>query len=108
VKLFTGLCLLFMIWLSIAQASHHHGLWPGQSAQAQSVSADHPASPKGYQDNEETCQLCIAMHSALPGIFRFAVILGVLLAVLLLERTEQPIVSFWSFSLFSRPPPCSL
>ena len=104
-KLFAGLCLLFMVWLSVAQASHHHGLWPGQSAKAQSVSLEHPSKSGSSQESEETCQLCIAMHSALPGIFRFAAILGVLLAVLLVERSERPIVSFWAFSLFSRPPP---
>lgn len=105
-RLFAALSLLFMVWLSIAQAGHHHGLWPGQSAHTQSVSVEHPGNPGTTQDNEDTCQLCIAMHMALPGIFRFAAILGALLALLLPERSEQPTVSFWVFSLFSRPPPC--
>src|ERR1700744_5537076 len=54
-------CVLLVFWAGVAQAAHIHGSWlPHNTTHITSVT-DLPV-----QTGDEHCQLCQAMHSALP------------------------------------------
>jgi len=93
-------CVLLVAVAGIAQAAHIHGDWlPSSTAQI----AAHSGSSSGFA--EDSCPLCLAMHSALPVTGFAALIVGLLLEInLLLASTRKP-RSLWYFAAFSRPPP---
>jgi len=86
----------------IAQAAHIHGeLLPSSAIRAAAHTAVAPAL------GEDSCPLCVAMHSALP-VAGFAALLVALLleCSLLLVSTHKP-RTLWYFAAFSRPPPAA-
>jgi hypothetical protein len=93
-------CALLVTSAGIAQAAHIHGQWlPHHAAQA-GANASH-AGVSG----EDSCPLCVAMHSALP-VTGFAPLADAPLcttrfAALPRSTPETP----WYFAAFSRPPP---
>ncbi len=80
-----------------------HTTWTERgNAVAHAPSAISPA-----ETGEEHCQLCQAMHSALPlaeraTAFSFTTITAVALELVPLSASSQ-----WLFAMFSRPPPAS-
>jgi hypothetical protein len=93
-------CALLLGLAGIAQAGHIHGQWlPSSATQIAALSALPP------ELGENSCPLCMAMHSALP-MTGFAVLLvGLLLECsVLLVSTHKP-RTLWYFAAFSRPPP---
>ncbi|WP_128913123.1 hypothetical protein [Granulicella sibirica] len=101
---FVHLAALLMLWMSVAQATHHHGSWTGGT---EAHASDHRQFLHIIQsnDSELTCPLCMAGHSTLLA---FAVLTERLQVdpeplSICLEFTEPAL--FWSFDLFGRPPP---
>ncbi|HEY4009861.1 MAG TPA: hypothetical protein VGM11_06895, partial [Acidobacteriaceae bacterium] len=81
-------------------AAHIHGdLLPNTTTQ---ITA-HVAQGGGIA--EDSCPLCMAMHSALP-VTAFVPVIGSLLLAsgILLAISRKP-QSLWYFAAFSRPPP---
>lgn len=98
-------CLWLVSVVGIAQAAHVHGDWlPHHDARAGSSPAQVGAT------GEESCPLCVAMHSALPVAGFSAVLLGVLFGFGLASRAGRRADLPWHFAAFSRPPPalCAL
>jgi hypothetical protein len=98
------LATLLMLFVSIAQAMHHHGSQTGGTI-AHASKHDRDSISNLSNDSELTCPLCIVGHSTLPAIRT------------LTERPGsrgEPLIpgfqiaephGFWSYNLFCRPPP---
>ncbi len=97
------LSALLLLWMSVAQAAHHHGsLTDGAKARASNI-ASFEANDPGT--SELACPICIVSHSVLPSF-------PVLVSRLdprgeTLSCVHQPpeAAGFWSYDLFGRPPP---
>lgn len=99
-RAFALLCLLAVTVAGVAQSAHIHGDWlPHHAAQASSQPAQAGAT------GEESCPLCVAMHSALP-VASFAAPLPAELfgGVFACNAGRKPDLP-WHFAAFSRPPP---
>jgi hypothetical protein len=81
----TGLCLVLLAMLAVAQVAHLH---------ANETDADH-------------CQLCIVMHTAVPTVAAAAVIVIVQLGALAPVAEPVFILRKKQIRLFIRPPPVS-
>jgi|ERR1700722_9299614 hypothetical protein len=94
------LCVLLVGVAGVAQAAHIHGeLLPSSAVKAAAHTAVSPAL------GEDSCPLCVAMHSALPVTGFTALLVALLLECnLLLASTHKPRLQ-WYFAAFSRPPP---
>lgn len=93
-------CLLLVTVAGIAQAAHVHGDWlPHHAAQAGSGPVQVGAA------GEESCPLCVAMHSALPVASFEAALVALLLCASILAKTGRKPDLPWHFAAFSRPPP---
>lgn len=93
-------CLLVFLIAGIAQAAHVHGEWlPHHTAQAGSLPAQVAST------GEESCPLCVAMHSALPVASFIAALIGLLFAGSLSFASGRKPDLPWHFAGFSRPPP---
>lgn len=79
------LCLVLLALLTFAQATHLHK----------------------NQTAAEHCQLCIAMHSAMPTVSAAAAIILVALGVPTRQAEPTFVVQQRFFRLFIRPPPVS-
>ena len=93
---------VFAIFLGlVAQTVHTH------KVTFSSAKADHHAYLSTPDHNADNCQLCVAMHSAMPAQATLSVALPLITEVLLTMPTERvyrlPFASFY----FSRPPPFS-
>jgi hypothetical protein len=96
-------CVLLTGAIGVAQAAHMHGEWlPKHAAQVASSSAQSGAA------GEESCPLCIAMHSALPVSGFTAVIHAIVSERHVAAFTGHTPETPWHFAAFSRPPPASL
>lgn len=94
------LCVLLVGIAGIAQAAHIHGEWlPNSATQVAAHTSLAPAI------GEDSCPLCVAMHSALPVAGFGALLIGLLLEIELLLATGRKPLSQWYFAGFSRPPP---
>ena len=97
------LCLLLVGGASTAQAAHKHGRWLPQSA----VKASVPMNAAQLPGGEERCQLCQAMHLAMPASMRVEPARLVLVACKATEWADRVAESQWHFAMFSRPPPAA-
>lgn len=93
-------CVFLVAGAGIAQAAHIHGDWlPHHAPQFAASSAQGGVVP------EDSCPLCIAMHSAMPvsGLVALlvALVLEISLALVASRKPKTP----WHFAAFSRPPP---
>ena len=97
------LCVMLVGVAGVAQAAHIHGDWlPKAAAQATA----HTALSDGIA--EDSCPLCMAMHSALPVAGFAAGLVALLLeAGIFALRSRKPRRT-WYFAAFSRPPPLNL
>lgn len=77
------LCLSLMALLVAVQVAHFH--------------------PVG--DDADHCQLCIAMHSAVPVEVIAAVVVLVRIRTVAPVFQARPVVRYWHPKLFTRPPP---
>lgn len=103
-----AVCLFLLVAASFAQVAHSHKLELNAGAASPSVTAQHHGSHSNLPGSEETCLLCVTMHSVLAGAIVTAIATA-LLAILSVSRyQQQPIAQLWHFCLFSRPPPCLL
>lgn len=94
------LCLALVTLAGVAQAAHVHGDWlPHHAAQAGAQ------LPQASAVGEESCPLCVAMHSALPVASFSAVSLGLILAGSISFNSGRTPEVPWHFAGFSRPPP---
>jgi hypothetical protein len=95
---------LLLLFLSLAQSMHHHG-FPAVGAKARVDGTHRTLEASSPADSELTCPLCISSHLVLPSC---ADAIGRLMffgrAVFRTRETAAP-YRFWSFPLFSRPPP---
>jgi hypothetical protein len=96
----TFACVLLVGVAGIAQAAHIHGDWLPQSAPH--VSASTPGAPA---IGEDSCPLCVAMHSALPGTGFAVLSIGLPPESPLISATGRKPETQWHFAAFSRPPP---
>lgn len=96
-------CVLLVSIAGVAQAAHIHGDWlPNSSAQAAAHVTQTPATA------EDSCPLCVAMHSALPVTGFGVLLVGLLLEINLLLASSHKPRSPWYFAAFSRPPPTAI
>lgn len=96
-------CVLLVGVAGIAQAAHIHGDWlPSSGTQL----AAHVAGSSAI--GEDSCPLCVAMHSALPATILAAPLPGLLLEQNLLLASAHTPTLVWYFAAFSRPPPALL
>jgi len=87
----------------IAQAAHVHGPWlPHSKAHVRSAIDSQPLS------GDERCQLCQAMHSALPVANTTLAMTSPLLQMNLSVNLDRLPEVRWQFAMFSRPPPATL
>lgn len=92
--------VLLVAAAGIAQAAHIHGDWlPHNSPQLVAGSA------QGGAVAEDSCPLCIAMHSALPVSGFIALLVALVLQISLALVTGRKPDAPWHFAAFSRPPP---
>jgi len=101
-RIYVHLAALLTLWMSLAQAAHHHGSWTeGPAAYASLHSIDSGAA----NSSELNCPLCMVGQTTLPA---FA------MPIERLSACTEPLCSrfdpaeprgFWSYYLFSRPPP---
>ncbi len=56
-------------------------------------------------DDADHCQLCIAMHSAVPVAVIAAVVVLVRIRTVALAVQSRPVVRYWHPKLLTRPPP---
>jgi hypothetical protein len=93
-------CVLLVCSAGIAQAAHIHGDWlPHHAAQAGTAVAQ-----AGLSD-EESCPLCIAMHSAMPVTGFTALALAPFVVANFARYSGRRPDTPWYFAAFSRPPP---
>lgn len=96
-------CVVLVSVAGVAQAAHIHGDWlPSSVTQA----AAHSSASSSVA--EDSCPLCVAMHSALPVTGFAAILVGLLLEINLLLASGHKPRSPWYFAAFSRPPPANL
>jgi len=94
-------CLLLVVGASFEQAVHIHGQWLPQKAIHATAVPDGSQLPGG----EESCPLCMAMHSALPAVAHVQVVQLVLVECNVVQRVDYAPETLWHFAMFSRPPP---
>jgi hypothetical protein len=98
------LSVLLVLFSSIAQAAHHHGSWT-DGAQVRVLSNVHTFVANESDVSELTCPLCMVSHSVLPSFPALIARLNFCAAIAsFVLRTMEP-RGFWSYDLFSRPPP---
>lgn len=103
-----AVCLFLLVSVSFAGVAHTHKLNLAAIAASPSAAAQHHGSHSNPLGSEETCLLCVTMHSVLAGSIVIAIATA-LLAILAASLYQQrPIAQLWHFCLFSRPPPCLL
>lgn len=84
----------------VAQAAHIHGDWLPQNAPHVGATAAQTGLP-----DEDSCPLCIAMHSALPVSGFMALLVALVLQISLTLFSGRKPDTPWHFAAFSRPPP---
>jgi hypothetical protein len=96
-------CVFLVAGAGIAQAAHIHGDWLPHNAPQLAASP-----PQGGAVPEDSCPLCMAMHSALPVsglvVLLIALLLEINLALVAGRKPDTP----WHFAAFSRPPPLAI
>ena len=99
-RMLTLACLLLVAGASTVDAVHIHGEWlPHHGAQV-------GAAAVGSQlPGEESCPLCVAMHSALPVVARLEPVRVVLLGSKMAQGVDRAPETMWHFAMYSRPPP---
>ncbi|MFC5860967.1 hypothetical protein ACFPT7_01530 [Acidicapsa dinghuensis] len=103
-----AVCLFLLVSVSFAGVAHNHTLGLSSASGPTTVVAAHHGPHSNLPGSEETCLLCVTMHSVLIGTVVIAIataLLAILAATLFQQR---PIAQLWHFCLFSRPPPCLL
>jgi hypothetical protein len=94
-------CLLLVLVASCLQAAHIHGDWlPHHSVQLEKA-----ATSGELPGSEETCPLCVAMHSALPFSARVALVSLTVVEVRIMLVTDRLPNGQWHYARFGRPPP---
>ena len=93
-------CLVLVGVMSTAQAAHTHG-----AALAKTRISAHGPSVAGQASDEDTCPLCVAMHSALPAGPMPAPQAALVLTLTQGEASQPAPEQRWPFAMFSRPPP---
>ncbi|HEY4358800.1 MAG TPA: hypothetical protein VGN16_23835 [Acidobacteriaceae bacterium] len=96
-------CTLLVCGAGVAQAAHIHGSWLPESRTHISSGIDSQT-----QTGDERCQLCQAMHSALPVANTTLAMTSPLLHMNLSVRLDRLPEVRWQFAMFSRPPPATL
>ncbi len=98
------LAALLLLFISFAQAVHHHVSW-NEVAQTH-VSGKAPSLHANESElSELTCPLCIASHTVLPTFpARIARLQFCAEIVSFVFHASAP-RRLWSYKLFSRPPP---
>ncbi len=94
-------CLLLVVGASSAQASHIHGRWLPQKA----IRAGAPLDASQLPGGENSCPVCMAMHSALPVAAHVEVVRMVLVECEVVQAVDRAPETLWHFAMFSRPPP---
>ncbi len=94
-------CLLLVVGASSAQASHIHGQWLPQKAARVAAALDASQLPGG----ENSCPVCMAMHSALPVAAHVEALRMVLVECKVVQGVDHAPETRWHFAMFSRPPP---
>jgi hypothetical protein len=84
----------------VAQAAHIHGDWLPQKAPHVGATPTQTGLP-----DEESCPLCMAMHSALPVAGFVALLVALVLEISLTLFSGRKPDTPWHFAAFSRPPP---
>jgi hypothetical protein len=98
------LSVLLLLFMGIAQAAHHHGSWT-EAAKIHASSEVPNFTANDSSDSDPACMLCMVSHSALPSFpARHGHLDSSTRFVSFLVRIIEP-RGFWSYSLFSRPPP---
>lgn len=103
---FVHLAAMLMLWMSIAQATHHHGSWTG-GTEVRASDQRHACHATLPYDSELNCPLCMVGHSTLPAVAMPIKRLQVELEPLSICFELTKASHFWSFDLFGRPPPPS-
>ena len=101
VRVLAFACLLLVVGASSAQAIHIHGEWLPQKAVRATAALDGSQTPGG----EESCPLCMAMHSALPVAAHVVAVRLVLVECEVAQGVDHAPETLWHFAMFSRPPP---
>jgi hypothetical protein len=100
------LSILLLLFMSTAQAAHHHGLWAG-GAEVRASGTPHIIDASDTEASELTCPLCVVSHSVLPSFPALIARLDFCSEILsFVVRAPEP-VGFWTYDLFGRPPPHS-
>jgi hypothetical protein len=94
-------CLLLVVGASSAQARHIHGQWLPQKA----IRAGAPPDASQLPGGENSCPVCMAMHSALPVAAHVEVVRMVLVECKVVQAVDHAPETLWHFTMFSRPPP---
>lgn len=103
-----AVCLFLLVSASFAQVAHTHKLDLASHSASPVAKAQHNGQHSNLPGGEETCLLCVTMHSVLVGSIVTAIATA-LLAILSASLYQQrPVAQLWHFCLFSRPPPCLL
>jgi hypothetical protein len=98
------LAALLLLFISFAQAVHHHVSW-NVVAQTHAVGKAPNLIANELDLSELTCPLCIASHTVLPSFpVRIARLQFCAEIVSFVFHASEP-RGFWSYKLFSRPPP---
>jgi hypothetical protein len=106
-RVLVHLSALLLLSMSLAQATHYHGPWIS-GAKARLSNTGYSADAKDFEgtdSSELTCALCMVSHSVLPSSPAMMTRLNFCIAItpFVFESIGGP--GFWSYSLFSRPPP---
>ncbi len=100
-RVLTLACLLLVAGVSLAGAVHMHGQWLPQSAITAGAQPDGSQVPGG----EESCPLCMVMHSALPAAAHVEPLQSVLVECKVVQAVDHAPETLWHYAMFSRPPP---
>ena len=101
---FVHLAAMLMLWMSVAQATHHHGSWTG-GTEVRASDQEHAFHATQPNDSELNCPLCMVGHSTLPAIATRIERLQMEIEPLSISFELTNPSRFWSFDLFGRPPP---
>jgi hypothetical protein len=94
-------CLLLVVGVSFAAAIHMHGQWLPQNAITAGAMPDSSQIPVG----EESCPLCMVMHSTLPVSAHVELLHSVLVECKVVQAVNHAPETLWHYAMFSRPPP---
>jgi hypothetical protein len=100
-RVLTFACLLMVAGVSFAAAIHMHGQWLPRHAITAGVTPDSSQLPGG----EESCPLCLVMHSALPASAHVELVHSVLVECKVVQAVNHAPETLWHYAMFSRPPP---